>query len=155
MQKIGSVIKNPEIQAIAGVILAAIDDPSKHTKKCLRVLLETAFIHVIDAASLALIMPILERALNDRSTETKKAAAQIIGNMYSLTDAKDLEPYLPSLLPGVQEALLDPEPSVRGIAAKVRTPGSCIVLAVCCSVRDVKSAVPLAVRNVLCDGFIG
>eukprot|EP00041_Stephanoeca_diplocostata_P039135 m.1590416 g.1590416 ORF g.1590416 m.1590416 type:complete len:2646 (+) comp25336_c0_seq1:57-7994(+) len=118
LQKIGSVIKNPEIQAIAGVILAAIDDPSKHTKKCLRVLLETAFIHVIDAASLALIMPILERALNDRSTETKKAAAQIIGNMYSLTDAKDLEPYLPSLLPGVQEALLDPEPSVRGIAAK-------------------------------------
>ena len=37
---------------------------------------------------------------------------------YTLTDAKDLAPYLPALLPGIKVALLDPDPSVRGIAAK-------------------------------------
>jgi hypothetical protein len=63
-------------------ILAALDDPHKHSEKCLRMLLETAFIHVIDAPSLALIMPVLKRALTDRSTRLKKSAAQIIGNMY-------------------------------------------------------------------------
>lgn len=118
LQKIGSVIKNPEIQNIVPSILAALDDPHAHSEKCLRLLLETAFIHVIDAPSLALVMPILQRSLNDRSSKLKKSAAQIIGNMYTLTDPKDLAPYLPALLPGVQEALLDPEPSVRGIASK-------------------------------------
>jgi len=42
-----------------------------------------AFIHVVDAASLALIVPILQRGLRDRSSEVKKTAAQITGNMYA------------------------------------------------------------------------
>lgn len=63
-------------------------DPSSKTAPCLQVLLQTSFVHFIDAPSLALIMPVLQRALNERSTETKKMASQIIGNMYALTDAK-------------------------------------------------------------------
>eukprot|EP00039_Didymoeca_costata_P025794 m.14264 g.14264 ORF g.14264 m.14264 type:complete len:2573 (+) comp5051_c0_seq1:157-7875(+) len=119
LQKIGSVIRNPEIQVIVQILLNAINEPDVHTNKALEKLMETAFVHVIDAASLALIMPILDRALNNRAASgTKKMAAQIIGNMYSLTDIKDLSPYLPKVLPGVKESLLDPDPSVRGIAAK-------------------------------------
>ena len=100
------------------MLIGALDDPVENTRKCLTALLETAFVHVIDAPSLALIMPILERALKDRSTETKKIATLIISRMYSLTNPKDLTPYLPNIVPGVKVALVDPVPEVRAVSSK-------------------------------------
>ena len=76
------------ILEISPIILDALSDPNKHTVACLQALLNTSFVHFIDAPSLALIMPTLEKALDQRPTETKKMAAQILGNMYALTDPK-------------------------------------------------------------------
>lgn len=118
LRVIGSVIKNPEIQAIVPILLRALEDPSNQTQACLQSLLDTKFVHFIDAPSLALIMPVVQRAFMDRSTETRKMAAQIIGNMYSLTDQKDLTPYLPNIIPGLKQSLLDPVPEVRAVSSR-------------------------------------
>ena len=40
--------------------------------------------NTIDAPSLALILPVVHRGLRDRTGETKKRAARIVGNMCSL-----------------------------------------------------------------------
>ncbi len=78
----------------------------------------TNFMHMIDAPSLALIVPLLHRGLLERSTATKKRAAQIIGNICSLADHKELVPYLDILLPDLRGTLLDPIPEVRAVTAK-------------------------------------
>ena len=100
------------------VLLEALQDPTKKTNAALQKLLDTKFVHFIDSPSLALIMPVVQRALTDRSTETRKIAAQIVGNMYSLTDQKDLSPYLPTLVPGLKQSLLSPMPEVRSASAR-------------------------------------
>ncbi|KAI9203244.1 armadillo-type protein [Polychytrium aggregatum] len=118
LTRFGGVIKNPEIQTLVPDLLAALVDPNSKTQKALVALLDTAFVHYIDAPSLALVVPILNRGLKERSTETKKKAAQIMGSMASLTEQKDLVPYLPLLMPGLKEVLIDPVPEARAIAAK-------------------------------------
>lgn len=58
----------------------------------------------VDAPSLALLVPIVHRGLRERSSETKKKAAQIVGNMSSLVaEHKDMLPYLTLLLPEVKK----------------------------------------------------
>lgn len=118
LKHIGSVIRNPELQAHVPLLLKAIDDPDVYGKEALDALIHTNFVHTIDAPSLSLVVPILDRALRDRSTEAKKRASQIVGNMSSLTEKKDLEPYLEKLLPQLKNVLVDPIPEVRAIAAK-------------------------------------
>lgn len=115
---IGSVIQNPEVASVVPVLLEALQDPGKKASSCLQALLQTEFVHFVDPPSLALIMPVVQRAFQDRSTENRKMACQIIGNMYSLTDHSDLAPYMDNVMPGIKASLLDPVPEVRAVAAK-------------------------------------
>jgi HEAT repeat protein len=85
LTEVGSVIRSPEMAALVPVLLSAISDPNTATRECLDALLDTTFINTIDAASLALLVPVVHRGLRDRSGDTKKRAARIVGNMCSLT----------------------------------------------------------------------
>lgn len=119
LKAVGDVIRNPEIIALSGYLLGAISDPATRTKACLDVLLETTFVNVVDAPSLALIVPVLIRGLREPKADMKKKAAKIAGNMSALVaDPKDMAPYIPMLVPELKKALVDPIPEVRGVAAQ-------------------------------------
>ncbi|KAJ1854303.1 translational activator of GCN4, partial [Coemansia sp. RSA 2703] len=116
--RFGDVIHNPEIQVLVPTLLAALDDPAGRTDAALVRLLHTPFVHYIDAASLALVVPVLQRGMRSRAASTKRTAAQIMGAMATLTEPADLAPYLGELVPLVRGVLVDPVPEARATAAK-------------------------------------
>ncbi|VDL95556.1 unnamed protein product [Schistocephalus solidus] len=118
LAKIGTVIRNPEVQALVPYLIATLQDSLADKMTCLQMLRDTCFTHIVDAACLALIMPVLQRAFDDRSTDIRKIAAQIFGTLYSLSRKEDLEPYIPRILPGLRSCLLDPVPEVRSVTAR-------------------------------------
>jgi len=117
LKQLCGAIRNPEISSLSKHIMNALQDPANMTHHCLVMITKLEFKHYIDAASLSLIMPILQRGFKERSSETRKLAAQIIGVLYLLTNQRDLSPYLPSVIPEIKTSILDPVPEVRSVTA--------------------------------------
>lgn len=119
LDEISTVVRNPEIKSISKTLLSALTNPADNTQPALEKLIATEFLHSIDAPSLALIVPILHRGLRDRGAAVKRMGGLISGNICTMiNDPRDFVPYIPTLLPDLQIALLDPIPDVRGTSAK-------------------------------------
>ncbi|KAJ8297218.1 eIF-2-alpha kinase activator gcn1 [Rhodotorula toruloides] len=118
LKRFGEVVTNPEIKEMTSILLDALVDPARKTPKALDTLLTTTFAHFIDASSLALLVPILDRGLRERSADVKRKSAAIVGNMATLTEPRDLIPYLNQLVPLLRDVLVDPVPEARSTAAK-------------------------------------
>ncbi|CAE7767355.1 ILA [Symbiodinium pilosum] len=120
--KIADIIKSPELRAIAPELISALTDGAQYehiTRDVLDKLLGTSFATHVDAPSLSLVCPVIQRALKERSAEMKRKGAQIVGSMVMLIkDPKDIQPYLPLLLPQLKLTLVDPIPDVRATSAK-------------------------------------
>ena len=117
------VVRSPEVAGLLPHLLEALADPPGKTSKCLDRILTTRFAHLIDGPSLALLEPVLSRALSDRAAggaEVRKRAAQIVANLAtSLVDVPDFTSLLPRLVPALLACLHDPVPTVRAQVAKV------------------------------------
>ncbi len=118
LKQFGEVIDNPEIKKLTNKLLQALINPNDNIGKALTALLNTSFVHYIDSASLALVSPIVERGLKERSAGLQRDAARIVGNLAGLTDSRDFVPYLRTMVPLVRTVLVSPVPEARAVAAK-------------------------------------
>lgn len=145
INRIAAVVRSPEVRKLSPFLLAALRDPAGRTRGAIDAMLGSEFVHAIDAASLALLIPPLHRGLRDRSSELKKRSAAIVGSMCNnVANRFDVVPYLDLLLPSLQITLLDAIPDVRRTSA--RALGS---LAVSLGEQGLPDIVPWLVNAVL------
>jgi len=101
------------------IIIKALSNSTKYLREALNLLLETSFVHRIDAPSLSLLVPLLDSGLMMHDNECKQMAAQLMGNICSLTsNPSDLLPYMSILMPAIKNSLFDSIPEIRASAAK-------------------------------------
>lgn len=121
LETVGQSVGNPEIRAVSDKVVKALIDPAnqKLSQEVLMTLGSTTFLNYVDANGLAVITPILIRALREREQKSRKWAAQILGSCIKLVaDVDFLFPYLEDILPLLKAALIDESPEVQREAAK-------------------------------------
>lgn len=121
LEVIGKLVRNSEVTRLSADIVQAVADPAnqKYTQDALAKLGSTTFMNYIDAASLALLVPIMTRGLKEREQKSRKWSAQILGAIVTLVkDIEYLRPYLPTLLPLLKECAVDPTYQIQREAAK-------------------------------------
>jgi elongation factor 3 len=112
---------NRDLEAHAAALAACVARPGEVPDLVAR-LSATTFVQAVDAATLAVVAPILGRALRERSGKTQRRAAVIAENMGKLvTEPAGAAPFLPLLLPGLQAvAAQAADPELREVAGRAR-----------------------------------
>ncbi|EMR09730.1 hypothetical protein PNEG_01915 [Pneumocystis murina B123] len=116
--KFSKIINNPEIQKLVPTLLKSLSNPNEHTESALDLLHEFSFTSSIDSTLLAIIMPVLEQGLKERSATSRKKAVKIIEKISSLIETSDFIPYLDTILLSLRKILIDPVPATRETSAK-------------------------------------
>jgi len=118
LDEVAKVITQPETQKLMVNLKLAIMNP-KNTVVCLDQLMETTFVNSVDAASLAMLVPVISRGLREPGAELVKKAATTAGNICALVvDARDILPFVPMILPGLTKAVNHSHPDVRAAAER-------------------------------------
>lgn len=110
---------NRDLEPHIPAVVSCIARPAEVTDLVAK-LSATTFVQTMEDACLAILVPIMDRALKERSAKTQRRASIIIENMSKLVlDPADARPFLPVLIPGldtVSEQAADPE--LRDVAAR-------------------------------------
>ena len=110
-----------EIRQLSDKILACLVNfgNMKLAQETLYLIANTTFLSYVDAASFALLFPIVERAMKERQFESKKNGIMIVGAAVVLiADPEILKGYLSSLMPILEDLALDPIFEIQREAAK-------------------------------------
>ncbi|KAF2722990.1 ABC transporter domain-containing protein [Polychaeton citri CBS 116435] len=112
MEKICQLIVNKDIDRFIPELIKCIAKP-ENVAETVHLLGATTFVTDVHEPTLAIMVPLLERGLNERETAIKRKAAVIVDNMCKLVeDPNIVAAFLPKLMPRLQhnyDNLADPE----------------------------------------------
>ncbi|TPX32896.1 hypothetical protein SmJEL517_g04046 [Synchytrium microbalum] len=113
MNEVCGLIINKDIEEFIPALIDCIAHPEK-VPETIHLLGATTFVSAVESPTLAIMVPLLSRAMTERrNTAILRKTALIIDNMCKLVDQPDMaRPFLPKLLPGlkkIEDEVSDPE----------------------------------------------
>ncbi|KAF8160839.1 P-loop containing nucleoside triphosphate hydrolase protein [Crassisporium funariophilum] len=98
-----TTLANPDLVPHIPVLVKCMSDPDS-VPACIKALSSTTFVAEVTAPALAVLVPLMLRALNDRSMEVQRRTVVVIDNLVKLVrDPKVAATYLSPLVDGVQK----------------------------------------------------
>ncbi|KAJ3316439.1 hypothetical protein HDU76_001791 [Blyttiomyces sp. JEL0837] len=121
MTNICSVISNQDLRPKIDILVSCIAHPTE-VPECIQKLSATTFVAEVNGPALAILVPILVRALKERSMLVQRQTVVIIDNLCKLVrDPRDAGQFLPQLLPGIDLILeMAAFPEVRALATAAK-----------------------------------
>ncbi|CAG8599524.1 6485_t:CDS:1, partial [Acaulospora colombiana] len=113
-----STLPNPDLLPHVPALVKCMANPET-VPACIKALSNTTFVAEVTAPALAVLVPLLNRALNDRSMEVQRRTVIVIDNLVKLVrDPKVAARYLSGLVDGVDKIMQGASfPEVRAFAA--------------------------------------
>ncbi|KAL9537638.1 hypothetical protein MBANPS3_011597 [Mucor bainieri] len=121
MMKICSVGGNPDIHRHLKDLVLCMGDPTR-VPQTIEKLAQTTFVAEVNGPTLAIMVPLLTRALNERSTTVLRQTVVITDNLCKLVrDPRTAAQFLPQLYPGIErQADTAAFPEIRVLANKAK-----------------------------------
>lgn len=121
MMAVCAVGGNPDIERHLKDLVRCMGDPSR-VAKTIEKLASTTFVAEVNGPTLAIMVPLLTRALNERSTLVIRQTVVIIDNLCKLVrEPRTAAQFLPQLYPGVNhQAESAAFPEIRELAGRAR-----------------------------------
>lgn len=106
MTSMTTLLSNDDVAPRIPLLIETMQKPGKETlQKAIHALSQTTFVAIVTSPVLALLTPLLERSLNDRSTaqEVLRQTVVVVENLTKLVhDPVEARTFLPKLQPGVK-----------------------------------------------------
>jgi len=114
-------VTNPDLHPFIPQLVATIEQPNEVPETVYK-LAATTFVTTVEAPSLAIMAPILQRGLAESAQAILRQTAVIIDNMCKLVeDPIHAEQFLPKLLPGLNRTIaVAADPELRNVATKAK-----------------------------------
>ena len=121
MTSLCKVVGNPDIDPHINLLIDCMAHPD-HVDKTVQKLSATTFVAEVTGPALALMVPLLVRALHDRSASIMRPTTIIADNLFKLVrNPPDAGQFLPQLLPGLDRIIETAAfPEIRSLAQNAR-----------------------------------
>ncbi|KAI8070884.1 P-loop containing nucleoside triphosphate hydrolase protein [Gongronella butleri] len=121
MRSVCMVGGNPDIERHIKDLVICMGDPT-HVPSTIEKLASTTFVAEVNGPTLAIMVPLLVRALNERATLLLRQTVIIVDNLCKLVrDPRTAAQFLPQLYPGVEhQATGAAFPEIRALAEQAR-----------------------------------